>query len=89
MKRGKTKRTEWLQLRISSHENKKLRAFAKRHDSTISNVIRQYIRRLPNAHEEDSEEFADVQVERENTQKVSPNWGKQKDETAESLPLRF
>jgi predicted DNA-binding protein len=41
-------RTETLRVRLSVHEDQKLRAFAEHHDHPVSRVIREYIRRLPN-----------------------------------------
>jgi len=47
----KTKQQERLEIfrvRLSKHENEKLRAYAYRRGYTASHVIREYIRRLPN-----------------------------------------
>lgn len=35
-------------LRLSNHEQVKLEAYAAKHDLSMSHVIREYIRRLPN-----------------------------------------
>jgi hypothetical protein len=43
------KRTELLRVRVTPHEKTKLEWYAERHGSDSSHVIREYIRRLPNA----------------------------------------
>lgn len=47
MGRKRAFRTEWLRVRLTKHEDRKLKAFAESHDRTASHVIREYIRRLP------------------------------------------
>jgi len=41
-------RLETVRVRLSRYENAKLRAYADKHGYTVSHVIREYIRRLPN-----------------------------------------
>ncbi len=43
-----TLRNKSLQIRLSQHEFDKLEAFAQKRDVNMSQVIREYIRRLPN-----------------------------------------
>jgi hypothetical protein len=38
-----------LRVRLTPHENTKLENFAARHGVTVSHIIREYIRRLPNS----------------------------------------
>lgn len=40
-----------LRVRLSDHEMTKLEGYAEKHGWTISHVIREYIRRLPNQKE--------------------------------------
>ena len=35
---------------LSEHEYQKLNAYAEKHEVTVSHVIREYLRRLPNYH---------------------------------------
>lgn len=37
-----------LRVRVTSHQLQKLKAYAEKHDTTVSRVIHEYIRRLPN-----------------------------------------
>lgn len=37
-----------IRVRMSNHETHKLKAFAEKHGVTVSHVIREYVRRLPN-----------------------------------------
>lgn len=48
MTRKKPMKSEWLRVRIDTHEKNKITAYADKHDRTVAHVIREYIRRLPN-----------------------------------------
>jgi hypothetical protein len=48
MKRKRLTRKTWVRVRVNQHEYEKLAAYADRHEYTISHVVREYIRRLPN-----------------------------------------
>lgn len=43
-----TSKEKVLRVRLSEHEQMKLEAYATKHDISMSHVIREYIRRLPN-----------------------------------------
>jgi hypothetical protein len=45
----KPARIETLRVRVTPHERAKLERYAAKHNRTMSQVIREYIRRLPNA----------------------------------------
>lgn len=47
-KSTKPTKSSVLRVRLSDHELTKLTHFAKKRDRTLSQVIREYIRRLPN-----------------------------------------
>ncbi len=49
MKDKKMLKNNTLRVRLSEHEMSKLQAYADAHEWTLSQVIREYIRRLPNA----------------------------------------
>lgn len=56
MKRKRPTRKSWVRVRVNQHEYDKLSDYADRHEYTISHVVREYIRRLPNEprrHEKD------------------------------------
>lgn len=44
-----------LRVRLSNHEMTKLEKFAEKRDQTLSHVIREYIRRLPNPNSDQGE----------------------------------
>lgn len=44
-----------LRVRLTEHEDKKLRAYADRHQRSISWVVREYIRRLPRGKDDEAE----------------------------------
>jgi hypothetical protein len=48
VKAKKPTKLRTLRVRTSDHEMEKLEAYAERHEVTVSHVIREYIRRLPN-----------------------------------------
>jgi len=39
-----------VRVRLSEHEFQKLNAYADKHEVTVSHVVREYLRRLPNYH---------------------------------------
>lgn len=41
-------KTKMLRIRLTEHEHSKLEAYAVGHGTTVSQVMREYIRRLPN-----------------------------------------
>jgi hypothetical protein len=51
MQSKKAVKSNTLRVRLSDHEMSKLESYAKNHEWTISHVIREYIRRLPNSNE--------------------------------------
>lgn len=48
MKGKKTTKEEVLRVRVTAHQLQKLKAHATKHGVTVSHVIHEYIRRLPN-----------------------------------------
>lgn len=48
MKIKRSVKSTVLQVRLSEHESEKLQAYAESHEISVSHVIREYIRRLPN-----------------------------------------
>lgn len=44
----KARKEKVIRVRVSVHESKKVTAFADKRGTSISHVIREYIRRLPN-----------------------------------------
>jgi hypothetical protein len=53
MQTKKATKSNTLRIRVSNHELTKLESYAKKHGWTISHVIREYIRRLPNREEKE------------------------------------
>ncbi len=49
MKDKKILKSNTLRVRLSEHEMNKLQTYADTHEWTVSHVIREYIRRLPNS----------------------------------------
>ncbi len=47
MGQKKPTKEKLLRVRLTEHEESKLRAYAARHDRSMSLVVREYIRRLP------------------------------------------
>ena len=45
---GKNIKSEIVRVRLSKHYKQKLEKYAEKHETTVSRVICEYIRRLPN-----------------------------------------
>jgi predicted DNA-binding protein len=48
MNKVENNRENLVRVRMSDHEVTKLKAFAKKRGATISHILREYVRRLPN-----------------------------------------
>jgi hypothetical protein len=53
------RRSELLRVRVTPHEKFKIEWYAERHGLDVSHVLREYIRRLPNARAADLQRKAD------------------------------
>jgi hypothetical protein len=54
MAHKKEMKSEWVRIRVTEHFRKKLYAYADRHNVSVTHVLTEYIRRLPNKPSEDS-----------------------------------
>lgn len=48
MKRKKPMKSEWIRIRTTKHAKNKLEAYADMHGVSVTHVLTEYIRRLPN-----------------------------------------
>lgn len=48
MTRKRTPKSTYLRVRLTPHAKEKLYAYAARHECTVTHVLTEYIRRLPN-----------------------------------------
>lgn len=55
MERKKQMKSAWVRIRVTEHARKKLYAYAERHEVSVTHVLTEYIRRLPNERTEASE----------------------------------
>lgn len=49
LKNNRNAKSETLRVRLTKHQMTKLKEHAKKHGTTVSHIIHEYIRRLPNS----------------------------------------